>query len=248
MLGVVHTSSDLDLLRISAGVVGKVHREVKKLIKPGVQTIELEEVAKEIIFSNNCTPSFKGYRGYPYATCISINKAIVHGFPSEYILREGDVVSFDVGAYNGLHGDAAFTVIVGEANNKNDTLLVETTERCLMEAIDIAKEGTTVGALGNIIETIANTYGFDVVKNYVGHGIGKELHEFPQIQNYGKVEEGLVLKAGMCICIEPMLVFGSAKNVTLDNGWEVVTCNGNNSSHFEHQIIIHKDHAEIISI
>jgi methionyl aminopeptidase len=248
MIGVIHTSSNLKLLRDSASIVGKIHKELKKVVVPGIQTKELDSLAEEIIYSSNYLPAFKGYRGYPYTTCISVNNTIVHGFPSNYILRDGDVLSIDVGAYRTFYGDAAFTMIVGEANNKIDTLLVKTTESCLMKAIGIAKEGTTVGAIGNIIETTANIKGFDVVKNFVGHGIGRRLHEFPQIQNYGKLEEGLVLKSGMCICIEPMLVYDNADNTTLSNEWAVVASNGNNAAHFEHQIIIHKDKAEIISI
>ena len=248
MLGMVKTSGQLELIRESGSIVGEIHRELKKLIEPGIKTKVLESVAEEIIYSRGATPSFKGYRGYPYCTCISPNSTIVHGFPGEYILREGDVLSVDVGAFKHLHGDAAFTVIVGEPNSKEDILLVETTERCLKKAIDIAKEGTTTGAIGNIIETTAKAKGFDVVRNFVGHGIGRELHEEPSIYNYGKIESGLMLKAGMVICIEPMITVGKATNTIGDDGWTVTTKDGKNAAHVEHQIIIHKDFAEIITI
>lgn len=248
MIGIVHTSSGLVKLRESGRVVRLVHNELKKIIAPGVTTLELEEVAEEIIAKEGGVPSFKGYRGFPHSICASINEEIVHGFPSNRKLNHGDVLTIDVGVFKeGYHGDAAFMELVGCPISVDDVSLVLASRICLNKAIEHLKEGVTLGSVGNIIESNAKFFGFDVVKNYCGHFIGKELHEIPQVLNFGRDEEGLVLKSGMCLCIEPMLVSNDAANHRLEDGWTVVTDNGNKASHVEAQVIIHKDHCEVIA-
>lgn len=245
---VIHTSSDLDKLRESGRIVALVHRELTKLVTPGITTLELDNFAEKIIRSEGGLPAFKGYRGFPFATCCSTNEVIVHGFPNNKKLNEGDILSIDVGVLkNGFYGDAAITVGVGSVGSSNKQLM-NASKKTLEAAIAIAKEGVTTGTIGKTIEACALKYGYSVVKNYIGHGIGKELHMEPAVANYGRDVDGIKLKTGMCICIEPMLVKASADNYRLEDGWTVVTTNGQVSAHVEHQVIIHKDHAEIITI
>ena len=249
MIGMVHTASSLDCLRENGRIVAKVHRELKKLIKPGISTMFLEDTAKEIIYGERAVPGFLGYKGYGYATCISLNEEIVHGAPSHTrFLEEGDLISIDVGTYlDGFFGDAARSWIVGQPKNEEDVTLLRATRECLNRAIQRAKSGITVGTLGEVIERHATKFGFYVVKNYIGHGIGRSLHMFPAVYNYKSDDEGIILKEGMVIAIEPMLVLDCADNYVLDNGWTVVTANGKNSAHEEHTVVIHKDYAEIIT-
>jgi methionyl aminopeptidase len=248
MVAIIKKPSELTKLRLCGTIVADIHRELKKVVQVGITTLELEQVTLDVLAKHGAKPSFLGYKGFPYATCISVNEVIVHGFPGEYRLQEGDVVGFDVGAYkNGYHGDAAFTTIVGKATSKLDELLVATCELCLTNAIKLIRDGVPVGAIGYVIEETASSFGFDIVRNYVGHGIGQNLHELPRVYNFGKYTEGLVLKEGMVICIEPMLTIGSSYNYVLDDGWTVVTGTGNNAAHFEHQVIVCKNGAEVIS-
>jgi methionyl aminopeptidase len=249
VIPIVKTYSEQIKLRNSSKIVAEIHNKLKEMVVPGMVLKELEAVAIDIIKQHKATASFLGYRGYQYSICTSINEEIVHGFPTERIIQEGDVVSIDVGVYkDDYHGDAAFTKIAGTPKNIEDILLVRTTKHCLYKAICNIKEGTAVGDIGTIIEDTAKLEGFDVVKNYVGHGIGRSLHETPQIINYTPTHRGLLLKAGMVICIEPMLTIGSSKNHVKNDNWTVITDTKNNAAHFEHQIIIHKDKAEIISV
>ncbi len=248
MTVIIHTSSELDKLREAGRIVGLVHKELKALIMPGVTTKELERVAIEIIAKEEGVPAFKGYKGYPHSICTSVNNEIVHGFPSNRELKCGDVLSVDVGVLKeNYYGDAAFTVIVDRPLKLNDLSLVLTTRMCLNRVISHIKEGVTVGSIGNLIESTAQEHGFEVVKNYIGHGIGRELHMTPAVYNYGKDSKGIVLKSSMVICCEPMLVSQGADNHTLEDGWTVVSSNGNNAAHVEAQIIVHKDYAEVIA-
>lgn len=244
---VIHTSRDLDKLRESGRIVALVHEELQKIITPGISTLDLDNAAEKIILSEGGLPAFKGYKGYPFATCCSVNATIVHGFPNKYILKNGDIISVDVGVLkNNFYGDAAFTVGVGEINTEKKRL-IDTARNALNAAILNVKEGVTTGTIGRIIEEHSQTEGFYVVRNYVGHGIGKQLHMEPAVYNFGRDIEGVKLKAGMCICIEPMLCVDSAENYRLKDGWTVVTKNGKLSAHVEHQVIVHKDGAEVIT-
>ena len=244
---IVHTSTALDKLRESARIVAVVHRELKRRIVTGVTTVELEEVTKEIIKQAGGKPAFLGYRGYPYAICTSLNNVIVHGFPDDRELEEGDIIGVDVGVVkDGYYGDAGFTVGVGNISDEAKGL-IETAWECLNDAILAVSEGTTTGTIGNIINQHASNKGYSVVKNYIGHGIGREMHEEPAIPNYGREADGIRLKAGMCICIEPMLCVGRSENHRLTDGWTVVTDDGSLAAHVEHQVIVHKNYGEIIT-
>lgn len=244
---VIHTNSELDKLRESGRIVALVHEKLKESIRPGISTLDINNIAEKIIMSENGLPAFKGYRGYPFATCCSVNATIVHGFPSKYILKDGDILSIDVGVLKeGFYGDAAFTIGIGTIST-NAKRLIDTSKNALNTAISNIKEGVTTGTIGRIIEEYSQSRGFFVVKNYIGHGIGRQLHMEPAVYNYGRDIDGIKLKAGMCICIEPMLCVDSAENYKLKDGWTVVTKNGKLSAHDEHQIIVHKNNAEIIT-
>lgn len=245
---VIYTSSELEKIRVAGKIVAKVHKELKQLIEPGITTEYLDKVANDIIRSEGAIPAFLGYQGFPFTICASINNEIVHGFPNVRKLKDGDLISIDVGAINaGYYGDAAFSCIVGKGKEETKQLL-NASEEALKAAISIIKEGVTTGTIGRVIEEYSRSRGFYVVKNYVGHGIGRQLHMEPAIYNFGRDIEGIKLKTGMCICVEPMLCVGSAENHRLKDGWTVVTSNGKLSCHVEHQIIVHKEYAEVITI
>lgn len=245
---VIHTSSELDKLREAGRIVALVHKEIKQLIKEGITTLELDELARVVIKREGGAPAFLGYKGFPFAICTSVNEVIVHGFPNARKLKNGDLISVDVGCKkNGFFGDAAISCIVGKGAEETKKIL-DASEGALNVAINVIREGVTTGTIGRVIEEYSQSCGFYVVKNYIGHGIGRQLHMEPAIYNYGRDIEGIKLKAGMCICVEPMLCVGNSNNHRLDDGWTVVTDNNKLSCHVEHQIIVHKDHAEIITI
>jgi methionyl aminopeptidase len=245
----IHTASDLNKLRENGRIIALIHRELKNFIQPGITTMDIEKMAEELIYSEGAIPGFRGYKGYKFCTCISIDDEIVHGLPdNNRVLKDGALVSVDVGTYKeNFFGDAAFTVGVGKiSREKND--LIEATENALNAAISVVRDGVTTGTIGRVIEEYSSNLGYSVVKNYVGHAIGKNLHENPSIYNYGRDIDGPKLKAGCCICIEPMLCIGSSDNHRLSDGWTVVTNDNSLSAHAEHQIIIHKDYAETITV
>jgi methionyl aminopeptidase len=190
-------------------IVGKVHNELKKIIKPGVTLLELDRKAEEIIRGEGATPSFLGYHGFPATICASVNEVLVHGIPNNYELQDGDLISVDVGAYkDGYHGDAAFTMGVGKISAEAENIS-KATKSALAKAISICKPGMTVGDIGNVIEEVAKEYGVKLTKDYTGHGIGTQLHEDPVVPNFGKRGRGQVLKEGMAIAIEPMFIIGT---------------------------------------
>jgi len=245
---IIHTKSDLDKLRESGRIIALIHKELTKLVIPGITTLELDNVAEKIIKSEGGLPAFKGYKGFPSTICTSINEAIVHGIPSNRKLKEGDILSIDVGVLkDGLFGDAAITLGVGKIRKKGQEL-IDTSKNVLNAVIEVIKEGVTTGTIGKIIEEYSQIRGYTVVKNYTGHGIGKQLHMSPHIYNFGRDIDGVKLKAGACICVEPMLCIGSSNNHRLKDGWTVVTDDNSLSAHVEHQIIVHKDYAEVITM
>lgn len=235
---ILKTASALNKLRINKRIVTIIHEELKPLIYEGNTAYSLETKALEIMRAFDAQPAFLGYRGYPYSICVSVNEEIIHGFPSkDKIFMEGDIVSVDVGVYKyGYYGDSAFTKIVGKPLCTADKHLVETTKKCLSSATKAAKPGISIGTLGKIIEETARREGFEVVTNYVGHNIGRNLHEQPQIPNYPC--NGPIIKEGMCFCIEPMLTIGSSENHVLEDGWTVVTNDCSKAAHEEWQIIV----------
>ncbi len=222
--------------------------EVAKFLKPGITTASINKMADEFIHDNGGKPSFKGYHGFPYALCISVNEVVVHGFPSEYILKDGDIVSVDCGFYrDGYHGDHAYTFAIGDV--KQETLkLLRVTKESLFLGIAQAAANNRVGDISYAIENYANRiHGYGVVRELVGHGVGRELHEEPQVPNFGFRGSGKRLQAGTVIAIEPMVNLGTKDVYTLEDGWTVVTADGKPSAHFEHTVVVRKGKGEALS-
>ena len=243
----IKTEEEIGKIRIACVIAAEVLEKLKEVIKPGITTEKLDSIAEELVKEKGATPAFKGYRGYKHTTCLSINEEVVHGIPSERQIKEGDIVGIDIGTcYKGYYGDNAATVIIGKVDKKI-AKLVKTTEEALYKAIDQAKEGNRIGDISFAIESCAKKNGFSVVKDLYGHGIGEILHEDPLIPNYGKRGEGVELKNGMTIAIEPMLNIGGYEIETLKDGWTVVTKDRSPSAHFEHTILINGNNPEILT-
>jgi methionyl aminopeptidase len=235
------TSEDFDKMLVAGQCVAAVHAAVRQAIRPGVTTKELDVIAADVTRSHDCRPSFLGYHGFPATICASPNSAIVHGIPSDYALQEGDVISIDAGAiYQGWHGDAAFTVAVGEVPGYIQKLL-DVTEAALWNGLRQARVGKRLGDIGYAIQSTAEPLGYGVVREYVGHGIGRQMHEAPNVPNYGTPGRGVKVKKGMALAIEPMFNLGAAETTVLDDEWTVVTADGSISAHFEHTILITDD-------
>lgn len=232
---------EIELLRIAGNVVYQTHQYIKPFIKPGITTRELDKLCEDFIRSKDCTPSFKGCEGFPNAVCMSVNDCVVHGYPSNYKLKEGDIITLDIGAcYKGYHGDSGWTYAVGKISEE-DAYLMEHTEKALYEGIKEAVVGNRVGDIGYAVEKYAEEHGLGVVKEFVGHGVGTEVHEEPNVPNYGEKGTGPRLKAGMVIAIEPMLTLGSEEIEIDDNGLTAYTYDGSNAAHYEHTIAITED-------
>jgi len=241
------TSEEIELLRESNMLVGKTLGELAKIIKPGVSTLELDKLAEEFIRDNGAEPGFLGYGGFPNTLCISCNDQVVHGIPSSYVLKEGDVVSIDCGVYkNKYHGDSAYTFAVGEIDPEVQKLL-NATKESLYKGIENAIEGKRIGDVGFAVQHHAESQGFSVVRELVGHGVGRDLHEDPQVPNYGRRGQGVKLKAGMVIAIEPMINLGKRHVIQAEDGWTIITRDNKPSAHFEHTVAIGKGNADILS-
>jgi methionyl aminopeptidase len=242
------TPEEIELIRKSSLLVSQTHALLVEYIKPGVKTIKLDQVAEQFIRDNNAVPSFKGYGGFPATLCISVNEQVVHGFPSDREIKEGDILSIDCGVYkNGFHGDSAFTFPVCDVTEESKKLLLRT-YNSLYLGIEKAIAGNRVGDIGFAIQNYCeNTYKYGIVRDLVGHGVGKELHEEPQIPNYGKRGKGIMLQEGMVIAIEPMVNLGTYQVRTLSDKWTVITKDGKPSAHFEHTISVQKQKADILS-
>lgn len=238
---------EIELLKEAGHIVYLTHQYLRPHIKAGIKTIELDRLAEDFIRSKGATPSFKGYEGFPYTLCISINDEVVHGFPSERVLKDGDIISIDIGAcYKGYHGDSAWTYQVGEISNEAKYLL-EHTEKALYEGIKQAKVGNRIGDISAAVEKYATKHNLGVVKELVGHGVGTSVHESPDVPNYGKEGTGPRIKDGMVIAIEPMLTSGSPDIYVEDNDWTVVTDDGSLSAHYEHTIAVTNDGVIILT-
>ncbi len=241
------TEEEIDLIRESSLLVGKTLAEVAKNIKPGVTTLELDKIAEEYIRDNNAIPGFLGMYDFPNTLCASLNSAVVHGIPNNKPLKDGDIISLDCGVLkNGFYGDVAYTFEIGEVSEEIKKLL-RVTKECLQKAIDVAIAGNRIGDIGYAVQQHAESNGFGVVRELVGHGLGRELHEAPEVPNFGKRGNGLTLREGMVIAIEPMINMG-VRNVIQDkDGWTIVTKDGKPSAHFEHDVAIRKGKAEVLS-
>ncbi len=242
------TAQDFEKMAIAGACVAAIHAATREAAIPGTTMLELDAISAEILRERNCRPSFLGYHGFPATICASPNEVIVHGIPNDYKLREGDIVSIDAGAiYEGWHGDAAFTVAVGAVPEEVATLL-EVTEQALWNGIVQSRHGNRLGDVGHAVEQTARPYGYGVVRDYIGHGIGRQMHEAPNVPNYGTPGKGFKLKAGMAIAIEPMFNLGTQDSVVLEDGWTVVTEDGKLSAHFEHTVAITHEGPKVLTL
>ena len=237
----IKNESEFRKMAVAGACVAAVHEAVVEAAQVGVTLRRLDEVAASVIRSRGCKPSFLGYQGFPAHICASPNEVVVHGIPSKYRLRSGDILSIDAGAiYEGYHGDAALTFGIGDIDDDAARLL-DVSRRALWAGIDQVRVGKQVGDLGHAVEQAAAPHGYGVVRDYVGHGIGRAMHEPPQIPNYGVPGRGLRLRRGMAVCIEPMFNLGTEETRTREDGWTVVTADGMRSAHFEHTVALTAD-------
>lgn len=239
---------EIELMRIAGRIVALAHQEVKKHIAPGVSTLELDQIAERVIRENGATPSFKGYGGFPGSICASINDVVVHGIPkASTILKAGDIISIDIGAcYKGYHGDSAWTYPVGEISEA-DQLLMDVTLNALYKGLEQAKPHNRLSDISAAIGNYAKSFGYGVVVDFTGHGVGKNLHEDPAIPNYGIPNMGPVLQPGMTLAIEPMINAGTKNVKVCSDGWTTITRDGKKSAHFEHSILITDEGYEILT-
>lgn len=241
------TEEEIDLIKISAQVLGKAHAEVALWIKPGVTTMKLDAVAEEYIKDFGGIPSFKGFNNFPASLCISVNEVVVHGIPGNYVLKDGDIVSIDCGVkLNGFHSDSAYTYPVGDVSKEVMDLL-SATKKSLYKGIDQAVDGLRIGDIGHAVQSYVEERGYTVVRELVGHGVGKNLHESPEVPNYGKKGKGVKLKEGMVLAIEPMINLGTRSVMQERDGWTIRTSDRKYSAHFEHTIAVRKGKAEILT-
>ena len=241
------TDEEIELMRESNRLVGMTLGELSKHIQPGVTTLQLDKIADEFIRDHGAVPSFLGYGGFPNSICTSVNENVVHGIPNNNPLQDGDVISIDCGtSKNGFSGDSAYTFCVGEVAEEVKELL-RVTRKSLYLGIEEAKEGNRIGDIGNTVQTYCEKLGYSVVRELVGHGIGREMHEAPEVPNYGRRGTGSLIKNGMCIAIEPMINMGSKNVVFEKDGWTVRTKDRKPSAHFEHTIAVRNGKADILS-
>lgn len=243
----IKTEREIDILREANQIVAEVLVTLAGMVKPGIRTEELDDVADAIIRERGGVPAFLGYHGFPKSTCISVDEVIVHGIPGDRVLKDGELVSMDCGVvYKGFVGDAAITVPCGAVNGQRKKLM-ETTDLALARAVRAAKDGNHLEAIGRAVQETCEPAGFSVVREFVGHGIGQKMHEEPQIPNFVTGDRGPKLREGMVLAIEPMINAGTHKVKVLKDGWTAVTGDGKPSAHFEHSVVVRKDGGEILS-
>jgi methionyl aminopeptidase len=241
------TKEEIELIRQSGDVLGKAHAEVAKLIEPGITTLALDKRAEEFIKDNGGKPSFKNYNGFPASLCISANEKVVHGIPGKYELKEGDIVSIDCGVQlQGFHSDSAYTYAVGETSKEVQHLL-QITKESLYLAISQVMVGARIGDVGYAVQSHVEKHGYSVVRELVGHGVGKFLHESPEVPNYGKRGNGVKLQEGLVIAIEPMVNMGTKNVVQEKDGWTIRTYDRKPSAHFEHTVAVNNGKADILT-
>jgi len=241
------SSREIKLMQEAGRIVALAHQAVSENVKVGMTTKDIDKLVEDIIHSHGATPSFKGYGGFPGSACTSINEEVVHGIPSNRTLKQGDILKVDIGAnYKGYHGDSAWTYPIGDIDSETKRLLT-VTEASLFEGLKHAKAGNRLSDISHAIQSYAEAEGFSIVREFVGHGIGKNLHEDPQIPNYGPPGKGPLLKAGMVLAIEPMVNIGTQSVKVLKDGWTAVTLDGKNSAHYEHTVLIKEDSYELLT-
>lgn len=244
---VYKTAEEIEIIRANGDILGRAHAEVARLVEAGVTTAQLDKVATEFILDNGGKPSFKGYNGFPAALCISVNEVVVHGFPGRYVLQDGDIISVDCGVYkNGFHADSAYTYPVG--NVKPEVLaLLATTLESLQLGIAQCRAGNRVGDIGAAVQAHCEARGYSVVRDLVGHGVGRRLHESPEVPNYGKPGKGPLLKDGVVLAIEPMINLGVKTVVQERDGWTIRTADRKPSAHFEHTVAVNKGQPDVLT-
>jgi methionyl aminopeptidase len=241
------SQKEIEKMRASGRLVGQVLQALRQMVGPGVTTLDVDVAADKMIRDAGAYPTFKGYNGFPFSICASVNEQIVHGFPSSYELQEGDIFSIDIGAtLDGFVGDTAATIPVG-TTSEDRLKLIRVTDECLELAIEQCRAGKHLGDIGWAVQSHAEEHGYSVVRDYVGHGIGRRMHEDPQIPNYGKPGKGPKIKKGYVFAVEPMVNMGSYYTKTLKDGWTVVTVDGLPSAHAEHTIAITEDGPEVLT-
>ena len=243
----IKSDEEVELIRLSSLLVGRTLAQVAARVEPGVTTLALDAVAEEFIRDHAAEPGFKGYGGFPNSLCTSVNEAVVHGIPNDMPLKEGDIVSVDCGVLmNGFYGDSAYTFAVGEVSEEVQRLL-DTTKACLDLAIEKAVVGKRIGDIGHACQQHAEGHGYGVVRELVGHGLGQDLHEAPEVPNYGRRGNGPKLMDGMVLAIEPMINLGGREVSQADDGWTIVTRDGKVSAHFEHDVVVRQGTADVLS-
>lgn len=245
----IKSSREIELMREAGKILAKTHEELEKNLKPGMSTWDIDRIGEEIIRSYGCIPSFKNYNGYPASICVSVNDEVVHGIPhKKHYIQEGDIVSLDAGViYKGYHSDAARTHGIGEISDEAKKL-IEVTRQSFFEGIKFAKPGNHLNDISSAIQKYAESFGYGVVRDLVGHGIGSHLHEDPEVPNFARKRKGILLQPGMTLAIEPMINVGSYEVVWMDDDWTVVTEDGSLSAHYENTILITEDGPEILSM
>jgi methionyl aminopeptidase len=246
-MALIKTPEEIGLIKQSSLLVGKTLAEVARHLRPGITTRELDRIAEQFIRDHGAIPGFKGYHGYPAALCISVNSVVVHGIPNDYVIKEGDIVSVDCGVVlNGYWGDSAYTFEVGEVDPEVSLLLRRTLES-LYKGIEAAVAGNRIGDIGHAVQSHVEQFGYGVVRDLVGHGLGRQLHEKPEVPNFGRRGTGPQLHEGMVLAIEPMINLGTPHVIMDKDGWTIRTRDGKPSAHFEHDIVVRKGKAEILS-
>ncbi len=243
----IKSEREIQLIKEASHIVALCLETLKSQVKPGITTMELNDICEKIILENGCLPACKGYEGFPSAVCASVNEVVIHGFPSNKRLKNGDVVSIDlVASYKGYHGDSAYTYKVGEVSKDVEKLL-EVTEGALYAGISKVREGVHLGDVESAIGEYIKPYGYGILEQYTGHGIGREMHEEPAIFNFGTPGSGPVLKEGMVLCIEPMVCMGTNRVRILKDGWSVSALDKKPTAHFEHTVVVRKDGCDILT-
>ena len=243
----IKSAREIELMRHAGHIVAKAHQLIRAHVRPGVTTKELDQLVHRFIEQEGAVPSFLGYRGYPASICASVNEEVVHGIPSNRRLVEGDILSVDIGVqYQGYHGDSAWTYAVGKISKAHQQLL-EITEQALYVALDAAKVGGPVGQIGAAVEAFIQPYGYGIVEEFTGHGVGRELHEEPPVPNFGDPNEGAILKPGMTLAVEPMINLGTKRVKVLKDGWTAITADRQVSAHFEHTVVLTESGYDILT-
>jgi methionyl aminopeptidase len=241
------TDEEVGLLRESNMLVSRTLAEIASVIRPGITTLYLDSIAETFILDNGAVPAFKGYGGFPNALCTSVNDEVVHGIPSDYVLKEGDILSVDCGVIlNGWYGDSAYTFAVGKIKDEIKRLL-DYTRASLEEGVKAALAGNRVGDISNAVQTMAESGGYSVVRELVGHGLGRKLHEQPEVANWGKKGTGPKMEKGLVICIEPMINAGKKETLQMKDGWTIKTADGSPSAHFEYAVAVDKGKADVLT-